>query len=298
MLLVVGGATMLAGQMQGRLSRADGGGDGAAGRALRHRVDRALPSRRRQQPVPPDDHAVSGGRHAGPGHPVRSRRRRPERRHPPADGRQPHQRPDRRRGAATAPSRTKTSSIAHDPANRHDHGSTTRATAARPRPATDDVVTNLQFVYRNPARAITTNPNNVAFIETRVTVRTRIERSEPGAPDHLRRQLRSASEDPMTRHPNRPDVASERGMALVSALLLHDASCPALAIALTASGRIEVAMGDNEEVYARRARGGRIRAEPRGGRDHPARPTSLPFNPTPAGRTRRPRSTRPPSRRR
>jgi Tfp pilus assembly protein PilX len=48
----------------------------------------------------------------------------------------------------------------------------------------------------------------------------------------------------------RPGAASERGMALISALLLLMVMS-GLAIALTASGRIEVAMGDNEELYAR-----------------------------------------------
>jgi prepilin-type N-terminal cleavage/methylation domain-containing protein len=38
---------------------------------------------------------------------------------------------------------------------------------------TDAVVTNLRFVYRNPAHAVTTTPANVAFIETQVTVETR-----------------------------------------------------------------------------------------------------------------------------
>lgn len=46
---------------------------------------------------------------------------------------------------------------------------------------------------------------------------------------------------------SRPD---ERGVALVAAILFM-ALMSALAIALTANGRIEVAMGDNEEVYAR-----------------------------------------------
>lgn len=44
-------------------------------------------------------------------------------------------------------------------------------------------------------------------------------------------------------------VASERGIALIAALLMMMVMS-ALAIALTASGRIEVAMGDNEELYA------------------------------------------------
>ena len=50
-----------------------------------------------------------------------------------------------------------------------------------------------------------------------------------------------------TRHTPRPSAASERGMALISALLLLMVMS-GLAIALTASGRIEVAMGDNEEL--------------------------------------------------
>ena len=46
----------------------------------------------------------------------------------------------------------------------------------------------------------------------------------------------------------RPERASERGMALVAALLLMMVMS-GLAIALLASGRIETAMGDNEELY-------------------------------------------------
>ena len=46
-----------------------------------------------------------------------------------------------------------------------------------------------------------------------------------------------------------PERASERGMALVAALLLMMVMS-GLAIALLASGRIETAMGDNEELYA------------------------------------------------
>ena len=44
-------------------------------------------------------------------------------------------------------------------------------------------------------------------------------------------------------------AAGERGMALISALLMM-VVMSALAIALTASGRVEVSMGDNEELYA------------------------------------------------
>jgi hypothetical protein len=54
----------------------------------------------------------------------------------------------------------------------------------------------------------------------------------------------------MTGFPSgRPKPASERGMALIAALLLMMVMS-GLAIALLASGRIETAMGDNEELYA------------------------------------------------
>ena len=54
----------------------------------------------------------------------------------------------------------------------------------------------------------------------------------------------------MTGFPSaRPERPSERGMALISALLLMMVMS-GLAIALLASGRIETAMGDNEELYA------------------------------------------------
>jgi len=54
----------------------------------------------------------------------------------------------------------------------------------------------------------------------------------------------------MTQHSSpRLAAASERGMALIAALLLMMVMS-GLAIALLASGRIETAMGDNEELYA------------------------------------------------
>jgi type II secretory pathway pseudopilin PulG len=62
--------------------------------------------------------------------------------------------------------------ILHDPLN--------RVVAVRDnvldstRPLSDTVVTGLRFVYRNPSRAITATPSNIAFVETRVTVRTRV----------------------------------------------------------------------------------------------------------------------------
>lgn len=47
---------------------------------------------------------------------------------------------------------------------------------------TDSVIAGLQFVYRNPNRQITTLPSNVAFIETRVQVRTKITDQNLGNP--------------------------------------------------------------------------------------------------------------------
>jgi prepilin-type N-terminal cleavage/methylation domain-containing protein len=52
----------------------------------------------------------------------------------------------------------------------------------QPRPLTDTIVTGLEFVYRNPLRVITANPANVAFIETRVTVASRINDLNLGQP--------------------------------------------------------------------------------------------------------------------
>jgi len=51
-----------------------------------------------------------------------------------------------------------------------------------PRILTDTVVTGLRFTYRNPLRVITTNPLNVAFVETRVTVQTRMDDINLGDP--------------------------------------------------------------------------------------------------------------------
>lgn len=39
---------------------------------------------------------------------------------------------------------------------------------------TDTVIEDLQFVFRNPNRVVTSSPANIAFIETTVTVRSRI----------------------------------------------------------------------------------------------------------------------------
>jgi Tfp pilus assembly protein PilW len=41
-------------------------------------------------------------------------------------------------------------------------------------PRSDTIVTNLQFVYRDPLHNVTANPNNVAFVETTVTVQSRL----------------------------------------------------------------------------------------------------------------------------
>jgi len=41
-------------------------------------------------------------------------------------------------------------------------------------PRSDTIVSNLRFVYRDPTHAVTTNPNNIAFVETTVTVQSRL----------------------------------------------------------------------------------------------------------------------------
>jgi Tfp pilus assembly protein PilW len=47
---------------------------------------------------------------------------------------------------------------------------------------TDSVIAGLQFVYRNSQRAVTNTAGTVAFIETRVTVRTKIDDPNLSAP--------------------------------------------------------------------------------------------------------------------
>ena len=61
--------------------------------------------------------------------------------------------------------------IFHDAANRVI--SVTDQNNGGTRTLTEPFVTSLRFVYRNPLRAITTSAANVAFIETQVTVETR-----------------------------------------------------------------------------------------------------------------------------
>lgn len=71
--------------------------------------------------------------------------------------------------------------IAHDPASRtitlQDVGTGGPATAR-----TDDIIEGLEFVYRDAARNITANPDSVAFVETRIRVRTKIADRNLGAP--------------------------------------------------------------------------------------------------------------------
>lgn len=71
--------------------------------------------------------------------------------------------------------------IAHDGDNRtitlEDIG-TGGAAEAR----TDRVIQGLEFVYRDAAHAITANPETVAFVETRLTVRTKVDDQNLGAP--------------------------------------------------------------------------------------------------------------------
>lgn len=47
---------------------------------------------------------------------------------------------------------------------------------------TDAVIDGLNFIYRDAARAVTTNPLNVVYVETQVTVRTRTINAVTGAP--------------------------------------------------------------------------------------------------------------------
>jgi prepilin-type N-terminal cleavage/methylation domain-containing protein len=47
---------------------------------------------------------------------------------------------------------------------------------------TDQVIAGLQFVYRNPQRVVTNVAGQIAFIETRVTVRSKIDDRNLGAP--------------------------------------------------------------------------------------------------------------------
>lgn len=49
-------------------------------------------------------------------------------------------------------------------------------------PRSDTIVDNLLFVYRDPGHNVTTNPNNVAFVQTTVTVRSRLNDLNTGAP--------------------------------------------------------------------------------------------------------------------
>jgi Tfp pilus assembly protein PilW len=52
----------------------------------------------------------------------------------------------------------------------------------QPQIRTDAVIDGLQFVYRDPNRTVTTNAANIAFVETTVTVRSRINDLQTGAP--------------------------------------------------------------------------------------------------------------------
>jgi type II secretory pathway pseudopilin PulG len=47
---------------------------------------------------------------------------------------------------------------------------------------TDAVIEDLRFIYRDVARNVTTNPLNVVYVETQVTIRTRTINAATGAP--------------------------------------------------------------------------------------------------------------------
>jgi Tfp pilus assembly protein PilW len=49
-------------------------------------------------------------------------------------------------------------------------------------PRSDTIVSNLQFVFRDPLHNVTTSPNNIAFVQTTVTVRSRLNDVNTGVP--------------------------------------------------------------------------------------------------------------------
>jgi prepilin-type N-terminal cleavage/methylation domain-containing protein len=49
-------------------------------------------------------------------------------------------------------------------------------------PRSDTIVSNLRFIYRDPMHGVTTNPNNIAFVETTVTVQSRLNDLNTGQP--------------------------------------------------------------------------------------------------------------------
>jgi prepilin-type N-terminal cleavage/methylation domain-containing protein len=49
-------------------------------------------------------------------------------------------------------------------------------------PRSDTIVSNLQFTFRDPNRNVTTNPNNIAFVQTTVTVQSRLNDLNTGQP--------------------------------------------------------------------------------------------------------------------
>ena len=71
--------------------------------------------------------------------------------------------------------------IAHDAANRTVTISDSNG-GAPVRTLADGLVTNLRFSYRDPSRNVTANAQNVAFIQTTVTVRTRLNDLNQGVP--------------------------------------------------------------------------------------------------------------------
>jgi Tfp pilus assembly protein PilW len=71
--------------------------------------------------------------------------------------------------------------IAHDAANRTVTISDSNG-GAPVRTLADGLVTNLRFSYRDPSRNVTANAQNVAFIQTTVTVRTRLNDLNQGRP--------------------------------------------------------------------------------------------------------------------
>ena len=180
-----------------QLSRAARGGGGAAGGPLRPAVDRALPPCRRQQPV---------SRRRPP--PARSpaRRSRPSGSIPTATG--------RTTTSACRPTRTPPTGFSEGwpaPATRPNEDVTisfdagnnaitlqdnvTGTTVTR----TDAIVTGLQFVYRNPSRVITTNPERRGVHRNAAAGSDEGRGPEPRGTVRPDRELGSTSEGAMTK---------------------------------------------------------------------------------------------------
>lgn len=76
--------------------------------------------------------------------------------------------------AAGCPDRNEYVSIALEPIQRTITLRDLNDVSSEAQPITDTVIEDLRFVYRDPNRNVTSSPANIAFIETIVTVQSRI----------------------------------------------------------------------------------------------------------------------------